>query len=435
MTTTDFPERTSCLIGGGGPAGIMLGLLLARAGVEVTVLEKHGDFLRDFRGDTVHASTLRLLDELGLGSRFAKINHTDLSDYRLPINKDRTILLGDFSKIEKPYDHISLAQQWDLLSMLAEAADEEPGFRLIMNATTLGPVIENNRVVGARVADAEGKEHLIRAALTVACEGRDSPLRDGSGLVPRQHEVPYEVWWFRLSRTAAEQRDRPTLLPKIMPPDIMLAMAHQDYYQLAYLAPTGSSDRFRAEGIESFRRRIARLRPDLADRLDELGSMDDLPLLQVSLNRLPRWHQPGLLCIGDAAHAMSPSGGVGINLAVQDAVAAARLLAPPLRAGRTPSGDDLDAIRRNRLFPTVFLQSGQRLLHKVVYEPALAGRRGGFELFVIMMRLFPWLSRPLGRLIAIGPGAEHAPDFARRPDTEASAADLPWGQNPTEGQQ
>lgn len=270
-------------------------------------------------------------------------------------------------------------------------------------------------MVGARVVGPDGRERSVRARLTVACEGRDSPLRDGAGLVPREHKVPYDVWWFRLSRTEAERAgQQPTLLPTIVPPDILLAMAHQDYFQLAYLAPAGSAARLRAEGIEAFRRRIARLRPDLADRLDELRSVDDLPLLRVSLNRLRRWHQPGLLCIGDAAHAMSPSGGVGVNLAFQDAVAAARILAPILRRGETPIGDDLDRVRRRRLFPTAFLQGGQRLLHRTIYVPALAGRRGGFELFVIMMRLFPWLSGPLGRLIAIGPGAEHAPDFARR---------------------
>ncbi|WP_197679778.1 FAD-dependent oxidoreductase [Microlunatus soli] len=416
-------DRTTCLIGGGGPAGIMLGLLLARAGIDVTVVEKHGDFLRDFRGDTVHASTLRLLDELGLGERFAEIPHTDLSDYRLPIDDHRTIVLGDFSKIGKPYDHIAMAPQWDLLSMLADAARSEPNFRLIMNTATLGPVVDSGRVIGARVRLRDGTEQVLRADLTVACEGRDSPLRDGAGLTPKEYRVPYDVWWFRLSRTAAERRaQQPTLMPKISHPDILLTMAHQDYYQLAYLAPTGSADRLRAEGIDSFRRRIAKLRPDLADRLDELRSMAELPLLQVKLNRLRRWHRPGLLCIGDAAHAMSPSGGVGVNLAIQDAVAAARVLAPILSEGRTPTGDDLDRVRRRRLFPTVFLQTGQRVLHKTIYEPAMAGHRGGFELFVIMMRLLPWMSIPLGRLIAIGPGAEHAPDFAR-PAVDVAGSD------------
>ncbi|HEY9292739.1 MAG TPA: FAD-dependent oxidoreductase [Microlunatus sp.] len=408
-------RTTTCLIAGGGPAGIMLGLLLARAGVAVTVAEKHGDFLRDFRGDTVHASTLRLLDELGLGRRFAEIEHTDLPDYRLPIDDHRSIVLGDFSKIKKPYDHIAMAQQWDLLSLLADAAREEPSFTLLMNTEVLGPVVDHGRVTGARIRQPDGTESIIRAELTVACEGRDSPLRDGAELVPQQFRVPYEVWWFRLSRTEQERRSQQaTLLPTIKPPDIMLAMAHHDYYQLAYLAPTGSADRLRAEGIESFRARIARLRPDLADRLDELTSMDDLPFLQVRLNRLRRWHQPGLLCIGDAAHAMSPSGGVGVNLAIQDAVAAARILAEPLRRGRTPRGRDLDRVRRRRRFPTIFLQTGQQILHETIYVPAMAGHRGGFELFVILMRLFPWLSVPIGRLIAIGPGAEHAPDFARR---------------------
>lgn len=407
-------ERTTCLIGGGGPAGIMLGLLLARAGIEVTVAEKHGDFLRDFRGDTVHASTLQLLDELGLGDRFRAMPHVDLADYRLPVGDHRTIVLGDFSKLPGPYDHISMAPQWDLLSLLAEAAAEEPSFRLLMNTEVLGPVVDHDRVVGARLRNAAGVESVIRADLTVACDGRDSDLRSGAGMVPREYQVPYDVWWFRLSRTEEErEKELPTLLPTIKPPDIMLAMSHQDYYQIAYLAPKGSQPRLRKEGIDSFRRRIARLRPDLADRLDELGSMDDLPILDVRMNRLRRWHRPGLLCIGDAAHAMSPSGGVGVNLAFQDAVAAARILAEPL-AQHWVTDHALDQVRRRRQFPTVFLQGGQRLLHATIYEPALAGLPGGFEAVILLIRLVPWLSRPAGRLIAIGPRPEHAPEYARR---------------------
>jgi len=407
-------HHTTCLIAGGGPAGIMLGLLLARAGIEVTVAEKHGDFLRDFRGDTVHASTLQLLGELGLEDRFRAMHHVDLADYRLPLPRGGTIVLGDFSSLPEPYNHISLAPQWDLLSLLAEAAAEEPTFRLLMNTEVLGPVVDHGRVVGATVRTADGAESVITADLTVACDGRNSDVRAAAGLVPHEYRVPYDVWWFRLSRTEAERHgELPTLLPTIKPPDIMLAMSHHDYYQIAYLAPKGSRERLREEGIVSFRRRIARLRPDLADRVDELASMDDLPILDVRMNRLHRWHRPGLLCIGDAAHAMSPSGGVGVNLAIQDAVAAARYLAEPLRQ-HWITDHDLDLVRRRRLFPTVFLQSGQRLLHTTIYEPAMAGLPGGFELAILVLRLVPWLSRPVGRLIAIGPRPEHAPDFARR---------------------
>lgn len=420
-------ESTTCLIAGGGPAGIMLGLLLARAGVEVTVLEKHGDFLRDFRGDTVHASTLHLLAELGLADRFERIPHSRLADYRLPVDHERSVLLGDFSRLPKPYDYIAMAPQWDLLSMLAAAASEEATFTLRMNTEALEPIIEGDRVVGVRARCRDDHDHEndhaaghavdheceIRADLTVACDGRNSVLRDRAGLVPRQHEVPYDVWWFRLSRNEREMAQPPTLLPSFARPDVLLAMTREDYHQLAFLAPKGSEERIRAEGIEAFRRRIARLRPDFADRLDELTSMDEIPLLKVQLNRLHRWHRPGLLCIGDAAHAMSPSGGVGVNLAIQDAVAAARYLAGPLLAG-TVSDDDLDRVRRRRLWPTVLLQTGQRLLHKTIYEPVFAGRFGGFELVLTALRVAPWLARPAGRLIAIGPRPEHAPDFARR---------------------
>lgn len=406
-------ERTSCLIGGGGPAGIMLGLLLARAGVDVIVCEKHGDFLRDFRGDTVHASTLWLLDELGLAEQFADMPHSKLYDFQLPVG-DRTITLADFTRLPQPYDHIAMAPQWDLLSLLTDAAKTEPGFELRMNTEVLGPVFERGRVVGGRIRTADGAESRVAAELTVACDGRNSALRAGAGLEPRQYRVPYEVWWFRLTRPDDDHDRPPTLLPMVSGTDILLSMTREGYDQLAYLAPTGSADRLRAEGIDAFRQRIGRLRPDLADRLGEIGSFDDLPQLRVQLSRLPRWHRAGLLCIGDAAHAMSPSGGVGVNLAIQDATAAANLLAGPLLAGRV-FGDDLAKVRRRRLFPTVFLQTGQRLLHDTIYVPRMAGLPGGFELVTLALRILPVLARPLGRLIAIGPQPEPAPDFARRP--------------------
>jgi 2-polyprenyl-6-methoxyphenol hydroxylase-like FAD-dependent oxidoreductase len=325
------------------------------------------------------------------------------------------VVLGDFSRLPKPYDYVAMAPQWDLLAMLAEAGAEEPTFRLRMNTEVLGPIIEDGRVVGARVRPRTGDlaESDLRADLTVACDGRDSVLRDRAGLVPIEYEVPYDVWWFRLSRTEAELAQQPTLLPSFARPDVMLAMTREDYHQLAYLSPKGSQDRIRAEGIEAFRQRIARLRPDFADRLTELTSLDDIPMLAVRMNRLHRWHRPGLLCIGDAAHAMSPSGGVGVNLAIQDAVAAGRYLAEPLRTG-TVTDDDLDRVRRRRRWPTVLLQAGQRLLHKTVYEPVFAGRFGGFELVLTLLRVAPWMARPAGRLIAIGPRPEHAPDFAVR---------------------
>jgi 2-polyprenyl-6-methoxyphenol hydroxylase-like FAD-dependent oxidoreductase len=395
----------SCVIIGGGPAGMTLGLLLARAGVGVTVLEKHGDFMRDFRGDTVHPSTQRLLDELGLGHRFAELPQTRLHQVAWPAGEDRSVVLADFDRLREAHPYLAMVPQWDLLDLLADAARQEPSFTLRMGTEVTGLIHEDGRVRGVRYHTSDGNRGELRATLTVACDGRRSVAHAGD-LRPREFPVPMDAWWFRLPRGP---RDGTALTPHAAPGRIAVVIPRVDYLQIAYLAAKGSDERLRAAGIEHFRRDVAALLPDLADRVGALTTMDDVKHLDVRLNRLRRWHADGLLCIGDAAHAMSPVGGVGINLAVQDAVAAATLLAAPLRHG-TLRSSDLAAVRTRRLLPTVAVQALQRLLHRVLIAPTLAGRRiGPPSPLLALLRRFPRLSFVPAYLIGVGLRPEHAP--------------------------
>jgi 2-polyprenyl-6-methoxyphenol hydroxylase-like FAD-dependent oxidoreductase len=405
----------SVVISGGGPAGIVLGLVLARAGVEVTVLEKHGDFLRDFRGDTVHASTVRLMDELGLGRKFAELPQSRLGNIVLSVPGVGKVALSAFDKLSAPYNYIAMIPQWDLLNFLVTEAKQEPTFTIRMNTEATGLIREGGRVVGARYRTRDGEEGEIRAALTVAADGRHSTLRREAGLVPEEYPVPFDSWWFRLPRHADEQAVPPNLAPSFGHGEMALSLTRDDYFQIAYFIPKGEDAPRRAEGIERFRARIARLMPQYADRVDQLASMDDVHLLDVKLNRLGRWYTDGLLLIGDAAHAMSPAGGVGINLAIQDAVAAATLLAEPLRRGR-PTVAALARVQQRRWLPTVIMQRMQRVLHGAMFGPVLSGRRVGLPVQLAKLaRYVPAVRMGISRMIALGPRPEHAPDFARRP--------------------
>ena len=396
------PERTACCIAGGGPAGMVLALLLARAGVPVVVLEKHADFLRDFRGDTVHASTLTLLDELGLGERFAAMPHRTLE--RL---QQSSGLMLDFRALPGPHKHIAMAPQWDFLDLLASAGRQEPTFSLRMGAEVTGLLREHGRVTGVRYRTPDGTEATLHATLTVACDGRSSVLRADSGLRVREFGVPLDVLWFRLSR---RETDFEGARVRMRGGAIGVTIDRGGYFQLGYVIRKGSDARLRAEGLDAFRKRVARLAPELADRVGELRSWDDVRLLSVRLNRLARWSRPGLLCIGDAAHAMSPVGGVGLNLAVQDAVATARYLAEPLRRGDV-RGRHLVHLQLRRWAPTVVTQLIQRAAHRFAIEPGLAGSSARFTRPLLRL---PRLGTALGYLMAIGVRPEHAPHYARR---------------------
>ncbi len=406
-------ERTTCVIVGGGPAGMVLGLLLARAGVEVTVLEKHADFLRDFRGDTVHPSTLQLLDELGLGEQFAALPQSRLDELAFPIDDDRELVFGALKRLKVAHPYIAMVPQWDLLDLLASAGGKEPGFTLRMNTEVTGLIQESGAVRGVRYRTADGQTHELRAELTVAADGRWSLAREHAGLRPREYPVPIDVWWFRLPRFAGEEA--PALTPRMRHGHFAVVIPRADYFQVAYVAAKGADPDLRAAGIERFRERVADAIPSLADRVGSIGSMDDVKHLDVRLNRLRKWHVNGLLCIGDAAHAMSPIGGVGINLAVQDAVATAHLLAEPLRRGHVDARD-LAKVRTRRLLPTAVVQGLQRILHHAVIKPVIDGRRDGPPKPVIrLMRAVPQAAVVPAYLIGVGVRPEHAPDFARRP--------------------
>jgi len=384
-------------------------LLLARGGVDVTVLEKHADFLRDFRGDTVHPSTLRLLDELGLFEQFSALPQTQLTGWGLDLPDGRSVPLIDFTRLRMPHRYLAMVPQWDLLDLLAEAGTKEPTFTLRMSHDVTGLVYESGRVVGVRYQGPDGPGEL-RADLTIACDGRWSLCRREGGLIARDYPVNGDIWWFRLP-TADGIGD--TLLPRFKDGQFIGIIPRQGYLQAGYFIRKGADAQLRARGLEALRRDIVTAIPELSEAVYGLESMDDVKLLDIRINRLRRWYTNGLLCIGDAAHAMSPAGGVGINLAVQDAVAAARLLAAPLRDHRL-TDKDLAAVQRRRVFPTVVIQTLQRFIHKVMDRAMTAGATPAPDKLLPILARFPQLSVIPAYVMGVGVRPEHAPQFARR---------------------
>ncbi len=392
---------------------MVLGLLLARAGVEVTVLEKHDDFLRDFRGDTVHASTLTLLDELGLGPAFAEVPHQLMDRMRVLLDSGPATV-ADLSRLPGPHKHIAFVPQWDFLDLLADAGRLEPTFTLRMNTAFTGLRKEGQKVTGVRYRTADGVEGEIAADVVVAADGRGSLVRAESRLPAHSFGTPMDVWWFRVPRG----EDDPTGgLARFGRSSGLVMLDRGDYFQIAFLIRKGTDRMLREAGVQAFRDRMVALVPMLADRMDAVESLDDVKLLDVKLDRLRRWHGDGVLCIGDAAHAMSPIGGVGINLAVQDAVAAATILAAPLRRGRvTPSV--LAKVRRRRWLPTAATQGAQRVIQNAFLRRALDGKvdvgSAGVPLPIKVLQRFPVLQGVPAYMVAIGLRPEHAPAFARR---------------------
>jgi 2-polyprenyl-6-methoxyphenol hydroxylase-like FAD-dependent oxidoreductase len=402
-------EKTTCIVVGGGPAGMVAALLLARGGVEVTVLEKHADFLRDFRGDTVHPSTLRLLDELGLFEQFDALPQSKLEGWGVDLPDGRKAPVIDFTRLRLPHRYIAMVPQWDLLDLLAEAGRQEPTFTLRMSHDVTGLLYESGRVVGVRYDSPDGPGEL-RADLTIACDGRWSLCRREGGLVPREYRVDADVWWFRLP-PAEGVGD--TLLPRFKDGQFIGVIPRQGYLQTGYFIRKGADAQLRARGLDALRHDIVNAIPELSEAVYGLESMDDVKLLDIRLNRLRRWYTNGLLCIGDAAHAMSPAGGVGINMAVQDAVAAARLLAAPLRDHRL-TAKDLAAVQRRREFPTRVTQAFQRFLHVVMVRAIDSGKTPAPNRLMGVVARFPQLSAIPAYLIGVGVRPEHAPEFARR---------------------
>jgi 2-polyprenyl-6-methoxyphenol hydroxylase-like FAD-dependent oxidoreductase len=393
---------TRCCVAGGGPAGMMLGFLLARAGIDVVVLEKHADFLRDFRGDTVHPSTMQVMHELGLLDAFLRRPHSEVRQIAVQIG-DTAITVGDFTHLPTAAKFVAFMPQWEFLNFLSSEAERYPAFKLLMRTEATNVIRDNGRVAGITAQGPDGAFE-IRADVVIAADGRHSTLRDAAGFQVIDRGAPMDVLWLRLSKAPS---DPGQTFGRIDAGRFFILLDRNDYWQCAYVIPKGGIDQVHARGLEAFRADIAQLAPYLRDRVQEIATWDDVKLLTVAVNRLETWYQPGLLCIGDAAHAMSPVGGVGINLAIQDAVATANILVPRFRQGSVTI-DDLRAVQRRRELPTRMTQRLQVLIQDRVISNVL-GRTTTPKppLLARLVGLFPLLRRLPARIVGMGFRPEH----------------------------
>ena len=391
-----------CCIAGGGPAGMMLGLLLARAGVDVAVLEKHADFLRDFRGDTIHPSTLEVMHELGILERLLAVPHQKVSRINGQFG-DLALTVADFSSLPTHCRFVAFMPQWDFLNFLAEEAARYSTFQLWRQADVTGLVEESGTPVGLQANTREGPLE-VRANLVVGADGRHSIVRAKAGLSVEEFGAPMDVLWFRLSRKASDPGDP---IGRFDTGRIFIMLNRGEYWQCGFVIPKGSRDQLRELGLPAFREAVAKLALFLADRVGELHEWESIKLLTVQVDQLRQWYRPGLLCIGDAAHAMSPVGGVGINLAIQDAVATANLLAVPLREDRLKI-DDLQRVQQRREWPTRMTQRVQLIIQNRVIRRVLTDRDEFSPPFAIrLLALLPFLRRIPARMIGLGFRPEH----------------------------
>ena len=394
--------QTTCCIAGGGPAGVMLGFLLARAGVDVVVLEKHADFFRDFRGDTIHPSTLEVMYELGLIDEFLTLPHQELRELTAQIGRTRVTLV-DFTHVPTHCKFLAFMPQWDFLDFLAQQAKRLPSFRLMMSSECTDLLLEDGRVAGVRAATAAGPVE-IRADLVVGADGRSSLVREKAGLEIVDFGAPIDVLWFKLSR---KPEDGPQTLGRVDPGRILVMLNRGDYSQCAFVIRKGGFEELQRRGLAAFQADIAYLVPEMSDRVAELDDWSEVKLLTVRVDRLRNWYRPGLLCIGDAAHAMSPIGGIGINLAIQDAVAAANTLAGPLRARKLRTLD-LRRVQRRRMPPTVLTQALQVTIQDRVMTRVLAANQPVAAPWpILLLNEFPILRRIPAYVVGIGFRPEH----------------------------
>lgn len=402
----DRPEvlKAACCIVGGGPAGMMAGFLLARAGVEVVVLEKHADFLRDFRGDTIHASTLELMRELGLLDELLKLPHSAVRELHAVIGETE-IPIADFSHLPVACKFVALMPQWDFLNFLAEKAQRYPAFHLWMEAEVIGLLRQNDLVTGVRVQTPRGTVE-VRADLVIGADGRGSLVRKQAGLEAIELGAPMDVLWMRLPRY---EGDPPQTLGRVNTGAILIMLDREDYWQCGFVIRKGAFDEIKQAGLPAFQERLAAFAPVLSNRVGALDDWDKIKLLTVKVDRLREWHCPGLLCLGDAAHAMSPIGGVGINLAIQDAVAAANFLADPLRK-KAVNNPLLHEIQKRRELPARRTQGLQLFIQNRIVKRVLSTDKPVSVPKVLrLLQFLPFLRRIPGRLVGIGFRPEHVP--------------------------